>query len=95
MSPGREITDRGLIEALRFALLTLALAVVPCPRAALSPFTRCGPPEGNRRPVGSGRRALMESVDNWPMATLILKTIGGKPKPVAVSGRDRWKVSSS
>jgi hypothetical protein len=37
----------------------------------------------------------MESVDNWPMATLILKTFGGKPKPVAVFGRDRRKVSSS
>ena len=47
MSPGREITDRGLIEVLRYALLTLARAVVPCPRVALSPFIRCGPPKGN------------------------------------------------
>jgi len=47
MSPGREITDRGLIEVLRSALPTLARAVVPCPTVALSPFTRCGPPEGN------------------------------------------------
>jgi len=47
MSPGREITDRGLIEVLRSALPTLAQAVVPCPTVVLSPFIRCGPPEGN------------------------------------------------
>ena len=28
----------------------------------------------------------MESVDYWPMAIIIHKTFGGKPKPVAASG---------
>jgi hypothetical protein len=39
-------------------------------------------------PSASARRARLESVDNWPMAILIHKTLGGKPKPVAVFGRD-------
>lgn len=28
----------------------------------------------------------MESVDCWPMAIIIHKTLGGKPKPITVSG---------
>jgi hypothetical protein len=40
-------------------------------------------------------QALMESVDYWPMAIIIHKTFGGKPKPVTASWRDWWKVSSS
>ena len=38
----------------------------------------------------SAWQALMESVDYWPMAIIIHKTFGGKPKPVAapsVTGR--------
>jgi len=34
----------------------------------------------------SAWQALMESVDYWPMAIIIHKTFGGKPKPVAASG---------
>jgi hypothetical protein len=37
----------------------------------------------------------MESVDEWPMAKLILKTLGGKPKLVSAFGRDWRTVSSS
>lgn len=37
----------------------------------------------------------MESVDGWPMAIISIKTLGGKPKPIAALGRDRRKVSSS
>jgi hypothetical protein len=32
------------------------------------------------------RQALLESVDCWPMATIIHMTFGGKPKPIAASG---------
>jgi len=39
--------------------------------------------------------ALKESVDGWPMAIIIPKTIGGQPKPVAVSGRDGRLVTSN
>ncbi len=34
-------------------------------------------------------RALMESVGYWTMSNINPKTLGGKPKPVTVSGRDR------
>ena len=37
----------------------------------------------------------MESVDGWPMANAVRKTLGGKPWPVAASGRDWPMVSSS
>jgi hypothetical protein len=32
------------------------------------------------------RQALVESVDCWPMAIIIHKTLGGKPKPITASG---------
>ena len=41
------------------------------------------------------QRAKLESVDDWPMAIIKRKTLGGKPKPVAAFGRDRPTVSSS
>ena len=53
------------------------------------------PVEAPEDPAASACWALMESVDNWPMANPILKTLGGKPKLVAAFGRDRWTVSSS
>jgi hypothetical protein len=37
----------------------------------------------------------MGSVDCWPLATTIVQTFGGKPKPVAACGRDRRTASSS
>ena len=40
-------------------------------------------------------RALMESVGYWTMSNINPKTLGGKPKPIAVFGRDGWTVSSS
>ncbi len=43
----------------------------------------------------SNEQALLESVDCWPMANPILKTLGGKPRLVAVFGRDEPTVSSS
>ena len=37
----------------------------------------------------------MESVDYWPMARPILKTFGGKLKPLSVARREQLTVSSS
>jgi len=31
-------------------------------------------------------RALMDAVDNWPLAKLIIKQLGGKPKQITASG---------
>ena len=39
--------------------------------------------------------ALMESVDCWPLAIILTKTLGGKPRSVSGFSCDRWKVSSS
>ena len=51
----------------------------------------CGshpPVEAPEDPAASACWALMESVDDWPMVKPILKTLGGKPKPVSALGRD-------
>lgn len=84
---GRTTTDRG--QSLR---RTLALAVC-CPLASFAPSPRVGGgcecwlqrPED---PWGTAPGALQESVDGWPMAITVLKTLGGRPKPVAALGRD-------
>jgi hypothetical protein len=44
--------------------------------------------EAPEDPAASACWALMESVDDWPMVKPILKTLGGKPKPVSALGRD-------
>jgi hypothetical protein len=55
-----------------------------------SPFRA---PEARLGPLA--QLAPMGSVDCWPLATTIVQTFGGKPKPVAALGRDRPTVSSS
>ena len=47
-----------------------------------------------RRPMGFAPWDPTESVDGWPMAITIRKTLGGQPKPVPACGRDGRLVSS-
>jgi hypothetical protein len=61
---------------------------------AESRFSRCGR-DATEVLSATAWQALMESVDQWPMAIIICKTLGGKPTPVTAFGRDRLKVSSS
>jgi hypothetical protein len=75
--------------------LTLAQAEALYPKLETALFNRPVSWRVTEVLSASAWQALMESVDYWPMAIIIRKTLGGKLKPVAASGRDWWKVSSS
>jgi hypothetical protein len=97
VSPSCITIDYRLIKERRIALyLTLVWAEVPHPKLETYAIQLAGFAKGDRGPVSFlAWQALMESVDYWPMAIIIHKTLEGKPKPVAVSRRDWWKVSLS
>lgn len=72
LSPSCEIVCRGLIEVCPISEhCNICPGDDPTPSPAL-PMRQCLP-AGCRNPVSSGWRALSESVDYWPMATLILR----------------------
>lgn len=64
-------------------------------RRGVPRFFDAGPPEATDDPSASAWWAALESADYWPMANIILKTLGGKPKQLSAFGRELWTVSSS